>query len=77
MSSSAGAAATVNPFSLPCLLVSSLATAGIVTIVSSSYAMGTVDPADRGSARFLSSTSWLSVGCCLAMLAAFIVKFVE
>ncbi len=66
----------VNPFSGPCCLVSSLASAAICTIVWSSYGMG-VQSDDRGNARYLTGSSWLSMGCCMAILAIAIIKFID
>lgn len=66
----------VNPFSGPCCLVSSLATAAICTIVWASYGLG-ANQEDRGSGRYLTGSSWLSMGCCMAILAIAIIKFVD
>lgn len=68
--------APINIFSMPCSLVSSLVVTALAVIFWSSYGMG-VTVRDRGQPAYLSSTWWMSVGCCLAALAIAILKFVE
>jgi len=66
----------VNMFSTPCLLVSSLTISAIVTTIWASYGMG-ANGQERGSARYLTGSSWVSSGVCMAALAVAIIKFVD
>jgi hypothetical protein len=54
----------------------SLTVAAIVTIVMASYGMG-ANVEERGSARYLTGSSWVSSGLCMILMVIAIIKFVE
>lgn len=68
--------ASVNLFSTPCSLISSLVTMALAIIGWSSYGMG-VTVGDRGRPEYLGSAWWMSIGCFMATLAVAIIKFVD
>lgn len=66
----------INPLSLPCIAVSILASAAVCTIIWAAYATGrsTTGPTEP---KTVTNASWLSLGCCMAILAVGIIKFVD
>lgn len=66
----------LNPLSIPCILVSILAAGAACTIVWASYSIGRATDSPT-SPSTVSHTSWISLGCCLAVLAVAVIKFVD
>lgn len=66
----------INPFSPPCLIVSCLASAALITVFWASYGMGS-SADEPGKTSFMTSSSWISLGMCMALLAVGIIKFVD
>jgi hypothetical protein len=66
----------LNPFSFPCILVSILAAGAVCTIVWTSYSMGKATDSPT-SPSTVSHGMWISLGCCLAILAVAVIKFVD
>lgn len=68
---------TVSIFSWPCCLVCLAVIAGIASILTASYRMGTYTDQSRGSAGYFSNATWLFTGGCFIVLAILVIKFVE
>ena len=66
----------VNPFSTPCLLVSSLTISAVTAIIWSSYGMG-LNSENRGGQGYITGASFVMLGMCLLGLAVGIIKFVD
>ncbi len=66
----------INPLSIPCVAVSILATGAVCTIIWAAYAIGRSSDGPT-EPKTVTNASWLSMGCCLAVLAVAIIKFVD
>lgn len=66
----------INPLSFPCIAVSILTAGAVCTITWAAYAMGRASDGP-GQPKTVTNASWLSLGCCLAVLAVAVIKFVD
>lgn len=66
----------INPLSFPCVAVSILASAAVCTIIWSAYSMGRAVEGPT-EPKTVTNASWLSMGCCMAILAVGVIKFID